>query len=698
MTPWRQRLVPIGLALLCLAAYANSFGVGFTLDSRQLILNDARVHAFTRENLSLIAGHTYWWPFGESGLYRPLTTLTYLLNYAVLGNANRPEGYHGFNLLLHIANVLMFFRLTRRVSASEWTAAAASAMWAVAPLSTEAVTNIVGRADLMAAAGSLAAMLLYVRLKDSAEARSGDPGGRKAGRAAASRALRITGIALVIVAGALSKESAVAALGLLLAWEFLWWAPGRSLHTLLATLLTCAASLCLWLIQRAEVLGRGLPAEFPFTDNPIVGSTFWPGRLTALQVMGRYLLLLAWPARLSNDYSYAQVPLASGTPVEWLTCLLLVGGTVGALWRLRAQRDVLFFAAFALITFLPASNLLFQTGTIMGERLVYLPSAGLAGLAAIGLGRLGTTPRRRWTASAIVTLIVVGCASRTHARNPDWTNDVTLWRTAVTAAPASAKAHSALAEALYAADPTHENRDEVIREAEKSVALLEGLPDERNMFQAFRQAGAFYLDKANQAEGNPRDPGTPEIRRLYSRALVLLDRAVRIARAGASRIRGASLGPEADAQRLRAVALMGLEDPSLALAAANRSRALSPRPPLAYRLAAAALLSMGRSEEAVATLLAGSIVSDDPDLAQAAMTLYRDGLDPVGCALTGSGPTAALNLRCPIVLRHWCLATAAAYQILNNAGHPDRAGETKAAASAIGCPADLLDRANSLVP
>src|SRR5215217_5529432 len=45
--------VPVSLALLCLAAYANSFAAGFAIDNRQLILNDPRVHAFTRDNLSL---------------------------------------------------------------------------------------------------------------------------------------------------------------------------------------------------------------------------------------------------------------------------------------------------------------------------------------------------------------------------------------------------------------------------------------------------------------------------------------------------------------------------------------------------------------------------------------------------------------------------------------------------------------------
>src|SRR5664279_339662 len=41
----RHLLVGLGLCLLTLAAYSNSFGAGFAMDNRGLILQDARVHA-----------------------------------------------------------------------------------------------------------------------------------------------------------------------------------------------------------------------------------------------------------------------------------------------------------------------------------------------------------------------------------------------------------------------------------------------------------------------------------------------------------------------------------------------------------------------------------------------------------------------------------------------------------------------------
>ena len=70
--------------------------------------------------------------------------------------------------------------------------------------------------------------------------------------------------------------------------------------------------------QRTAVLSAAAPAEFPFVDNPIVGAGFPRGPLTAVAVMGRYLWLFVWPARLSADYWYAQIPLASGRAGDWM--------------------------------------------------------------------------------------------------------------------------------------------------------------------------------------------------------------------------------------------------------------------------------------------------------------------------------------------------------------------------------------------
>src|SRR5262249_25646791 len=191
----------LGLVVAAVLAYSSSFSAGFALDNKALILDDARVHAATDENVALILGHSYWWPVGESGLYRPLTTLSYLFNYAILRNEDRPAGYHAVNLLLHIVNVLLVYGLIVRLLGpaeaghdiqapkgvrrratvhartpvvsgfSRTLAIGIAAVWAVHPLSTEAVTNIVGRADLLAAFGVLAGLVSYAHTREASGSR-----------------------------------------------------------------------------------------------------------------------------------------------------------------------------------------------------------------------------------------------------------------------------------------------------------------------------------------------------------------------------------------------------------------------------------------------------------------------------------------------------------------------------------------------
>src|SRR4026208_746527 len=94
----------VGLGILILIVYANSFTAGLVFDSVPIIQDDPRLRQVSLENLGRIFTLNYWWPSQYTPLYRPLTTLTYLLNYTVLGNGENVSGYHMVNFLLHWTN------------------------------------------------------------------------------------------------------------------------------------------------------------------------------------------------------------------------------------------------------------------------------------------------------------------------------------------------------------------------------------------------------------------------------------------------------------------------------------------------------------------------------------------------------------------------------------------------------------------
>ena len=307
-------------------------------------------------------------------------------------------------------------------------------------------------------------------------------------------------------------------MGVIALYEITWRSPRRLPAIAWGAAALATPFLVFW-YYRAAAIGAAVPAEFPFVDNPITGASFWTGRLTAIGVMARYLRLLVWPASLSADYSYATIPLARGSVEDWVGWIVVVAVVVSTIALFRRQRTAFFFGAFAFVTFLPASNLLFPTGTIMAERLMYLPSLGLIALLVLGVFAVF----RRFDRTVFALVLIAGVAGvlgyRTWSRNLDWRNDETIWTATVHTSPRSAKAHRALAEALYAADSTHGNLDRVVAEARAGVEQtgaaageVEGfaeLPAARRVSPRSRGSSAKARRRAAAAEQSERLSGRP---------------------------------------------------------------------------------------------------------------------------------------------------------------------------------------------
>src|SRR6266852_4191730 len=91
-------------------AYSNSFDAPFLVDNDPIILKDLRIQSVTSGHIHRILTDQYW-PLAVAGLYRPLTTMSYLFNDAVLGNGSSSAGYHWFNFILHAVNIGLVYTL-----------------------------------------------------------------------------------------------------------------------------------------------------------------------------------------------------------------------------------------------------------------------------------------------------------------------------------------------------------------------------------------------------------------------------------------------------------------------------------------------------------------------------------------------------------------------------------------------------------
>jgi len=494
-------------------AYGNSLGLGLAVDAPYLLSN-SRVASFSGESLRLMFTKPYWWPLHSDDLYRPVT----LLSFALAGVA-RPWTQHAANLLLHGLNVWLAFRLALRANGRAVAAACLAALFAVHPVGTDAVTNIAGRADLLACAAVLGGLLAHVRAIEA-----------PAGMAMRWQVL----LGLVAVLGFLSKENAVVLLPVLVLYDVAFGSVrrGRVSYAIVAVAVAAAS------LARHAALSDEMPHWQPFVDNPLSAAGFAPARLTALRVLGWSTGLLAWPATLSADYSYDQIPVI-GTSVRdqaaWLVPSLLLAAAMALAWRGRARRPAAFFWLFLFVgTRIPTANLLLVIGSVMAERFLYLPMLGFFGaVVSLVVPPVMDAPRpQRKIAAALFSVVLVALCARTIVRNRDWRDDESIWRAAIAASPGSYKPYKGLARVMS----QQGRHEEALALFERSVAIVDKrpLPAADRSSDLLLGAGEEYLAHAERLRDGHREV---DARLPYERARALLLRAAETDRATNDRVR-----------------------------------------------------------------------------------------------------------------------------------------------------------------
>lgn len=402
------------VALVALATFATSLFNGFALDDNYIIAGNPRVHQL--QDLGAIWLTPYWPANGELlGLYRPLAIFGYALQWAVGGG--EPWVFHAMNVCLHIVVSLLVLVLLRRLAGPS-AALVGALLFAVHPLHTEVVANVVGQAEMIAAAGVIAACIVHAARPDPRTA----PG--------AKRLAAIVGLYLLAL---LAKEGAVVLPGLLIAVDA---AQGRlrlgrrnlALYAkdMAFPLIVLAAALAAYLALRVHVLGSvgGIDAapNLPFLreEHRI---------FSALRAWPEYVRLLVWPFDLSADYSPGVILPASGfTPMVVLGTILLAATAVLAL-ATPAVPAVGLPAAWFLIAVFPVSNLVLPIGVLLAERVLYLPSVAicLAAAAIVDRVRITSPLRARRFATAGTAALFVAFSAKSAQRNPDWKDTPAVW-------------------------------------------------------------------------------------------------------------------------------------------------------------------------------------------------------------------------------------------------------------------------------
>jgi protein O-mannosyl-transferase len=289
----------------------------FTFDDGTIVARNPAVQDWG--NWKLIFFSDYW-PEAHSALYRPVTIFSFALERLLHGAA--PSGFHLTNLLLHSAVSAMVFLLATRLIGSTWGAALAGILFAVHPVHCEAVSSIVGRAELLSSLLALGAFWIWAGDSDS-------------NRSSGPRPALLKGMFLYLLAlGA--KENVIILPGVLFLWEISRARAGAGRAQIRQVVRSAKfwgfiAVTLAFLAVRSMALG-GIQASLSpapsFVENPLEREPAAIRILSALSNQWHALALHIIPRPLIADYSFETLPVVqSWLNLKAAAMLLFAGGS-----------------------------------------------------------------------------------------------------------------------------------------------------------------------------------------------------------------------------------------------------------------------------------------------------------------------------------------------------------------------------------
>lgn len=403
-----RRVALGGVTLVALLVFVNALANGFVLDDRGVILRNPLVTSPLTSWRTF--GLPYWPDAIGGGQYRPLGILSFAFDWAVSGGNAR--WFHAVNVLWHIGATALVWVLAAELLAPV-AAAVAALIFAVHPVHVEAVSNVVGRLEPMAAVFVLAALLAHRRGHWSAVA--------------------------FFALGLLSKESAIVSIALAAANDFVLERDWRAVFKARRWLYAGYGGV-------AVAYGVALLAVFfnrPFSApaRAFIGLSAWDRIELVTRVVPHYLRLLVAPLELSASYAPNVIDPRPGVSIAGMFGVVTVIAFGVALFALRNRRwpAMTFALIWIPIALAPVANVFFASGVVLAERTMYLASVGACLVAGAVAERYLLT--RATMVAAATASIMLAYGVRTWTRTPVWRDDRSYVLTLLADRPEAYEAH-----------------------------------------------------------------------------------------------------------------------------------------------------------------------------------------------------------------------------------------------------------------
>jgi len=419
----RRPAVPaFALCLVTMAVYCSTAAGQFTVW-------DDKVNIYANPHYLPVtwASTVDFWLEQYNHTYRPLVHMAWAL-MVLLSRSSQPlhipgagttffdaRVFHAFNLLFHLVNVLLVWRLARLWVKNDWAAAGGALVFAVHPVQVESVGWITGFNELFC--GTLCLLSTGCYLRFAMAARDGKPGGSF-----------YAGSVLLFALALLTKPAAVALPVML--WMFDVWGLGTAAIKATQRLGGWVAAALLWAALSAGVH----PEDYSGAPPPL-----WQRPFVAGDAFTFYLYKLALPFNLCIDYGRKPSAVLAWPEVwvEWIVPLLVIA----VAWILRPRTPWPLLAVGTAIAWLiPVCGLkpfhfqLFYS--TVADRYLYFALLGTAFAVARGLEAVATRPNRSIICGGYGILVAAWCLL-SFEQGFTWTNNFTLFGQAARVTPTS---------------------------------------------------------------------------------------------------------------------------------------------------------------------------------------------------------------------------------------------------------------------
>lgn len=377
------------LFAVCALCYSNSLHGELVHDDIWAIVNNPDVRPGS--SLRNIFSNDFWGKRIADNTshksYRPLCILTFKLNIMLGGMT--PLYFHIVNVCLHCAvTCLLMYTCESCVFENPRLAFITALLFAVHPVHTEAVSGIVGRADVLACLLFLLTFHLYVWSIDEWVPEDSFPS-----------TVSPASLLICLFLGTCSmlvKETGITVFGVCLVYDALVLCRKSFTHHLSGSRLKDLPNFCNPLIKRAFLIsghvviimsirlwlmGGSMPL-FSEQDNP---ASFSPHLLTRFLTYSYLPSFNAWlllaPIVLCYDWQVGSIPLVESlgdvrNMATILFAMVMISLCLNCFFSLQRQehREELMGILFLVFPFIPASNIFFRVGFVVAERVLYMPS------------------------------------------------------------------------------------------------------------------------------------------------------------------------------------------------------------------------------------------------------------------------------------------------------------------------------------